>query len=136
MLPLEAYKDKTHFGYGEFGSIGGYPTIGGGYRMQSGYHGFDISGKALPWITFRCLEIRGMYLFYPNQKVIYFGGGLGCIRELEIGLYGNPTFDVAVGYQWKTARGRDLFFQMEGITPFKKACCSPIWPAFSFGVGF
>lgn len=136
IVPLQAHGDKTHFGYGEFGSIGGYPAIGGGYRMWSGHHGFDISGKTLPWIPFGVAEVRGAYLFYPKQKGLYFGGGVGLIRELEIKLYGNPTFDVLAGYQWKTARGRDLFFQVEGIAPFKKTCCSPIWPAISFGIGF
>ena len=135
--PLAAQNnDKTHFGYAELGSIGGYPAIGGGYRTQVGYHGFDISGKFFPLIPIPAAEIRGLYLFYPQQKGIYFGSGLGFIREGETLRHGSLSFDAVIGYQWKMAKGRDLFFQVEGITPFKKTCCSPIWPAISIGIGF
>ncbi len=132
-------EEKTHFGYGNLGAIGGYPMLGGGYRMQYGYHGFDISGKFMPWITIPVAEIRGLYLLYPKQKGIYLGTGFGFIRECEIfPYYGSVSFDAVAGYQWKTARGRNLFLQVEGIVPFKDpcCCCSPIWPAVTFGIGF
>lgn len=130
-------KEAKRIGYGSLGSIGGYPTLGGGYRMQYRYQGFDISGKFTPWVPFTpAAEVRGLYLLYPNQKGIYLGTGFGYVWERENLPHGSVSFDAIAGYQWKTAKGRNLFFQVEGIVPFKHTTCSRIYPAITFGIGF
>ncbi len=136
-LPHANVFSEEKFGYGSLGSIGGYPTVGGGYRMQHGFHGLDFSGKFMPWLPFPpAAEIRGMYLLYPRQKGFYLGSGLGYVWMKENLRYGAISFDVALGYQWETARGRKLFVQAEGIVPLKKTSAAPIWPALTFGIGF
>ncbi|MCH9625148.1 MAG: hypothetical protein S4CHLAM123_03170 [Chlamydiales bacterium] len=135
-LGAQLEKNKG-FGYGSLGSIGGYPTLGGGYRMQYEYQGFDISGKCTPWIpATTAAEIRGLYLLYPMQKGIYLGTGCGYLWAIESLPRGSVTFDAVVGYQWETAKGRKLFCQVEAITAVKESCCDRTTPAITFGIGF
>ena len=125
------------FVYWNVGSIGGYPAIGGGYRAQYNYQGFDIAGKFTPWAPYPpAASIHGHYLLYPKQKGIYIGGGFGYTWEAEVLRSGSTSLDAVLGYQWETNKGRKLFFEVEGVSPLKDTCCSPIWPSLTFGVSF
>ncbi|MCH9625146.1 MAG: hypothetical protein S4CHLAM123_03150 [Chlamydiales bacterium] len=129
------FEEKKHFGYGSLGSIVSLPTVGGGYRAQYGYHGFDISGKCMPFDPpTLATEIRGLCLLYPKQKGFYLGSGFGYVWLLGSGTI---SFDSVVGYQWETAKGRQLFFQLEGIVLLEEKCCTlPVYPALTLGIGF
>jgi hypothetical protein len=138
IIPLEAgLKEKESFGYGSLGTIGGYPTLGAGYRLQYQYHGFDISGKVVPWITFTpAAEIKGLYLFYPKKKGMYLGSGSCYIWEKETLQKGSVSLTAAAGYQWETVKDKKFFLQIEGIAPFKDRHFHALWPALTVGMGF
>lgn len=127
--------ETTYFIYGDVQTMGGYPMIGTGVRLQKGIHSFDLSGNFCPLNPPQSLNIfhlKSLYLVYPKQREFYYGGGLGILSEPE-SIRVSGSFESTIGYQWKNR----IFLEGNVTVPFKQSqVVSPIWPGLTLGFGF
>lgn len=131
-------------GYVDFHALGGYPMVGIGLRSKEGMHGFDFSGHILPYVPelrlpelgHTTFHIRGLYLFYPNEKGLYLGTGLGMVNARENLEKMSGTFEGTFGYQWKTSDRTMLFLEANVIAPFETPVGARVWPGLTLGFGF
>jgi hypothetical protein len=122
-----------------------YPYVGIGHRWQSGHNGADLSlsvtGGPLN-IVFG--KIDALYLFIPKpnpNSQFYLGSGIG-INAL--GAYGSHfkskyflTPELALGYQYKTSKGKTRFAQIEpGICVWDSAHEWNLGPFITASYGF
>lgn len=126
-------KDTSYFIYGDAQAMGGLPMTGVGVRTQKGMHGFDCSTNVcflhLP-NSLNIFHAKSLYLIYPRQTGLYFGGGLGILNEPESTKI-TGSFEGSVGFQWH----RQIFVELNAIAPFSGAL-TPIWPGATVGFGF
>lgn len=103
------------FLYGDVHAMGGVPMVGLGTRAQKGKHGFDLSGNVSPLKldTNPMFHAKGQYLFYPTQKGLYLGAGIGALREPE------SLGEATLGYQWKTKGNKLIFCEANGTSLMK-----------------
>ena len=125
--------NKASYGYINLDTFGLLPTIGGGYRYESGYNGFDISASG------GCFaHVRAMYLCYPAKKGPYIGAGMGAVYLPDYGLRNGkvtPSFEGTLGCQIKNHN----FFQLNAIVEFYPSSSgfkTKFSPGLTFGYGF
>ena len=119
----------TQFFHGDLGTIGGYPAVGAGYRLQQGFHGCDLSVKSLPTVS---NSAQALYLIYPMKGGLYAGAGPGFMTDIESHTKAATTTGV-IGYQRKDK----WFIQAEGSTFMKKQeVLGRTYPSITLGLGF
>ena len=134
--------EKPYFTYGNVHAMGGYPMIGAGVRAQKGIHAFDFSGNICPLKpphSFQLFHVRSLYLVYPKQTGLYFGGGLGILNDPET-IQISGSFESTMGFQW----GNRIFLEANPFVPFKNSFTTRtgkqvhfyICPGLTFGFGF
>jgi len=127
--------EVTQFFYGDVHAMGGYPMVGGGMRMHSNQHAFDIGGNTCPLHPPQSLSVwhlKSQYLFYPTKETYYFGGGLGLLNEPET-IHFSGCLEASLGIEWK----QHLFLEVGGIVPFRSSKnTAPVWPSLTVGMGF
>lgn len=122
------------FGYGELGTLGGYPMVGAGLRLTKRHHGFDYSGEFMP-LSPRIFHFKGLYLYSPWQEGFYMGAGLGLVNEPESLKHLSGSAEGAIGYHWQTTNGMQLFVEAGATAPFASHAAK-VWPTVRIGVGF
>lgn len=136
-LPAQS---QPFFIYSDIQAMGGHPLIGGGIRFKDRKLSLDFSGNALTKdsrFSSLIFHTKAQLLFYP-MKSLYFGAGLGLLKEPETIKGISGSWEGAIGFEWRTYRHRHFFLEVGSISPFKKpkADILKVWPSLTFGYGF